>query len=742
MTEKKFWRRILGTTESEDLDDIRRDMILSIVVMMIFVGWLILWASLHYRQQGYFWAAAMLIVGALVSLRLRPTHVRSALYCIILTLLSTIVCLKLFFPNSLAQYFFPILVIISGLLESNLSVFIVAVIASIPCLFVAHLLGANWFDNTEIITPNILIYLSAFTTWLSARQLLTVLNWMRSEYNRANHLLEQLRDERASMTRALKQLEEASLRIEKMNYALIEARSAAEESRQLKAEFAANISHELRTPLNIIIGFSETMANAPETYRGVTWSPTLRGDVEHIFQSSRHLLSLIDDILDLSALDMHRLGVTFEETTIETVIQEAVTLMEGLFYAKGLYLRVQIETGLPILRIDATRIRQVLINLLTNASRFTPAGGVTITAQMKNRFVQVGVADTGIGIAPQDVSKVFDEFGQVDSTIHRKHEGSGLGVPLSKRLIELHNGRMWLESQPGLGSTFFFTLPTNGGIGSGTELTRSDWSVMAPSGRKIVLMVEPDTVLLHMIRRHLSHCEVIEIGLGADLQKLIEQYEPVALIIDQQADDNSGCPPALELSIPLNLPVMVVRMQGQLGNARALGVRNFLIKPVIREQLFEAIDNLGHTVHCILIVDDDPSLVELVSRLLQAGSNEYRLLKALGGAEALAYLRYEPVDLVLLDWLMPEVNGLLVLQEMKRIPGLADIPVIVFSGEYPETIISKEGLDLRLIRSGKSSAFEMINYLEALVDVLPLQGVNDLGAARAFPTTPGDPPVS
>jgi DNA-binding response OmpR family regulator len=361
---------------------------------------------------------------------------------------------------------------------------------------------------------------------------------------------------------------------------------------------------------------------------------------------------------------------------------------------------------------------------------------------MKNRFVQVGVADTGIGIAPQDVSKVFDEFGQVDSTIHRKHEGSGLGVPLSKRLIELHNGRMWLESQPGLGSTFFFTLPTNGGIGSGTELTRSDWSVMAPSGRKIVLMVEPDTVLLHMIRRHLSHCEVIEIGLGADLQKLIEQYEPVALIIDQQADDNSGCPPALELSIPLNLPVMVVRMQGQLGNARALGVRNFLIKPVIREQLFEAIDNLGHTVHCILIVDDDPSLVELVSRLLQAGSNEYRLLKALGGAEALAYLRYEPVDLVLLDWLMPEVNGLLVLQEMKRIPGLADIPVIVFSGEYPETIISKEGLDLRLIRSGKSSAFEMINYLEALVDVLPLQGVNDLGAARALPTTPGDPPVS
>jgi CheY-like chemotaxis protein len=485
------------------------------------------------------------------------------------------------------------------------------------------------------------------------------------------------------------------------------------------------------------------MANAPETYPGIAWSPTLRNDVEEIYQSSRHLSSLIDDILDLTALDMHRLGLTFEETAIQAVIEEAVAVVHDLFRAKHLYLHVQVSPGLPRLRMDATRIRQVLINLLTNASRFTATGGITVTAQLSGRAVQVAVADTGIGIAPQDVSKVFDEFGQVDSSLQRKHEGSGLGVPLSKRLIELHDGRMWLESQPGQGSTFYFTLPTTAGrMGWGAEQAQADRGLPEPPGRKSVLMVEPDVVLLHTVRRHLSRCEVIEVGHPADLPGLIQQHRPVALIIDQQGEDRLGWPPTLEMPVPPDLPVMFVRLPSQLANAQALGVRNFLIKPVTRERLFEAINDLGQTVRSVLIVDDDPSLVELVSRMLQAGGRHYRLLKALGGAEALAHLRREPVDLVLLDWLMPEVNGLVVLQEMKRSPGLAEIPVIVISDEFPETVMSNEGLDLRLFRSGKSSVTEMVSCLEALVKVLPLRGLPDSKADLAFPATPGDQPAS
>jgi signal transduction histidine kinase/CheY-like chemotaxis protein len=726
---------IATPADTEDVDVFRRDIVLSIAVVMGFIGWLTLWASLHFHQAGYFLMTVFLLGGALGSFKLSAVHRRGALVCLILTLMSAIVCWKLFFPDSPAQYFFPLVVIVSGLLELNWSVFLVAALASLTVAGVARLQGAGWLDDSESLVPNFLIYLTAFVIWLSARQLIAALGWMRTTYLQARTLLEQLRDERASQARMLKQLEDAYQRIEKMNYALIEACSAAEEARRLKTEFAANISHELRTPLNIIIGFSETMANAPETYAGVGWSPVLRGDIEQIYQSSRHLLSLIDDILDLTAMDMRRLGMTVEETAIEQVIAESVALMEDLFHAKRLYLRVKAAPGLPKVRIDATRIRQVLINLLTNASRFTTTGGVTISTQIKGRSVQVAVADTGIGIAPEDTAKVFDEFGQVDSSIRRKHEGSGLGVPLSKRLVELHNGRMWLESQPGQGSTFYFTLPVGGDRQSGLE--RGDWTQAGPPGRKTVLIVEPDLMLLNTVRRHLSLCEVVGVKRTDSLPELIERYRPAALIVDRQGAENSeqGWP------VPPDLPVITVQLSGQLLEAQTLGVRDFLLKPFTRQRLFEAIDGLGHPVRSVLVVDEDPALVDLVSRMLQAGGS-FCISKAWSGGEALAHLRREPADLVLLDWLKTGATGLTVVEEMRKSPGLADIPVIMLGNESPILNRSAEGLDLRLLRAEQASVAEVVKYLETLVAALPMRGLPDLEDVQPAPTTPTVPPVS
>ncbi len=735
MTTKKMSPHIATLADSEDVDVFRRDIVLSMAVIMGLIGWLALWASLHFHQAGYFLVTVFLLGGALGSVKLSSIHRRGALVCLILTLMGAIVSWKLFFPDSPAQYFFPLVVIVSGLLELNWSVFLVAALAGLTAAGVARLQGGGWMDYSESLVPNFLIFLTAFVIWLSARQLIAALGWMRATYLQARALLEQLRDERASQARTLKQLEDAYQRIEKMNYALIEACSAAEEARRLKTEFAANISHELRTPLNIIIGFSETMANAPETYAGAVWSPVLRGDIEQIYQSSRHLLSLIDDILDLTAMDMRRLGMTVEETAIEQVIAESVAMMEDLFRAKRLYLRVEAAPDLPKVRIDATRIRQVLINLLTNASRFTTTGGVTITAQINRRSVQVAVADTGIGIAPEDTAKVFDEFGQVDSSIRRKHEGSGLGVPLSKRLVELHNGRMWLESQPGRGSTFYFTLPVGGDRQSGLE--RGDWTQAGPPGRKTVLIVEPDSMLLNTVRRHLSPCEVIEVKRTASLPELIERYRPAALIVDRPDAESSE----QGLPVPPDLPVITVQLPGQLLEARRLGVRDFLLKPFTRQRLFEAIDGLGHPVRSVLVVDEDPALVDLVSRMLQAGGS-FCISKAWSGGEALAHMRREPMDLVLLDWLKTGATGLTVVEEMRKSPGLADIPVIMLGNESPILNRSAEGLDLRLLRAEQASVAEVVNYLEILVGALPMRGLPDLEDVPPEPATPTVPPAS
>ncbi|CAG0944796.1 partial two-component system, NarL family, sensor histidine kinase BarA, partial [Anaerolineae bacterium] len=530
-------------------------------------------------------------------------------------------------------------------------------------------------------------------------------------------LLEQLRDERASLARTLKMLEDAYVRIEKMNYALIEARSVAENARQLKAEFSANISHELRTPLNLVIGFSETMANAPETYAGVTWTPALRGDIEQVYQSSRHLSALIDDILDLSALDARRLGLAFQDAWIGDVIAEAIALMQDLFRAKQLFLEMEIEPGLPRVRIDTTRIRQVLINLLTNASRFTLNGGVTISARLIEGVIRVAVKDSGIGIASQDIPKVFEEFGQVDGSTTRKHEGSGLGVPLSKRLVESHGGQMWLESQPGVGTTFYFTLSVSPQTTPGLVTTLTTPRTHIPVYRRAVLVFETDLLLLRTVRRQLSDYDVIQIKAREDIGALVEQHQPVALIVNAHETD------AQSWRAPADLPVIHTTIIANLHAAQALGAENYLIKPILREQLLDAINSLGCEVREVLIVDDDPELGELITRMLQSAGEAYCPIKAFGGKEALARLRCEKVDLVLLDLFMPEMDGIAVLKEMKSDPALANIPVIIVSAQQPEDAGAEGGLFVGLTRGAGASTTETLGYVQALIKTLPLRGL-------------------
>ena len=725
----------------DQFDDWRRATVLSIAVLVVIAGWLATWSALHEHHLEALLVALILLTGGLGSIRLRAHHLPAASYLLTFSVIVSITCEKGLFPGSLAQYYFPLAVVISSLLVIDWNVFLVGLLASAACVTLARLRGVGWLDPVEMLTPNILIQVTAVASWLSARQVLIALEWTQSHYTRARDLLEQLRDERASLASTIKMLEDAYLRIAKMNYALIEARSMAEESRQIKAEFAANVSHELRTPLNIIIGFSETMANAPETYTGVTWSPHLRSDIEQIYQSSRHLSSLIDDILDLSALEVNRLGLTLVETNIQTVIDEALTVVQDLFKAKQLQLLVRIPAGLPILRIDATRIRQVLINLLTNASRFTAKGRVTITAQQVDQTIQVAVSDTGIGIAPADIPKVFEEFSQVDNST-RRHEGSGLGVPLSKRLVELHKGRMWLESQPGVGSTFYFTLPIAPEARAAARLSSAPSGAAAPAYRREVLLAEPDPLLVRTMRRHLSNFEVVEVKEYSELSALTTRHQPVALVVDKQKDRELASLQSSVAQMPPDLPMITLTLPGQLRSAQALGIQEFLVKPVLREQLLAKVEALGETIQTVLIGGDEPQATELLCRMLQSTGKTYGLIRALGPEEVLDQLKAYSVDLIILDLLIPSDRHLKILEAKKDDPNLAKIPLLVISSEYPHWIQRTEGLNLCLSRPQEATVGETLNYLEALLSALPLRGLPDSRVDPALPAAPADRPAS
>ena len=708
MLARNIWQRIIQPVESSDLGELRRDTIWEISVIVFVVAWGMLIAE--YSQPENVVVPFILAGGALGCIWLREAHLRLALVCLIGSLLAATAYEKILFPESAAQYFFPVIVVASSVLISSIYVFVVAALASLVLLGVASAQGLDWTE-AHVLAPVVLTWMTAGAAWIGARQMRLARDWMRNSFTRVNNLLNQLREERVSLASTLKMLEDAYVRIEKMNYALIEAQSAAEAARRAKAEFAANVSHELRTPINIIIGFSETMANAPETYAGVAWSPELVADIEQIHQSSRHLASLIDDVLDLSALDARKLGLTVAETAIRSVADDAVSMVSNLYRAKNLDLQVDVAPGLPNVRIDAVRIRQVLINLLTNASRFTHTGGVTITARQINDAIRVAVADTGIGIAPEDATKVFEDFGQVDGSTTRQHDGTGLGVPLSKRLVELHGGQMWLESHVGLGSTFYFTLPL---APQSSRLERvGSYPVPSAGYRKALLAVEPDPLLLRLLRRHLSGYDILEVKRRTDLAALVKQHQPSALLVD------SSEPAEWQTDAPRDLPIIAVSMPGSLQSAQALGITNFLLKPVSRDQLLNAIAALKRPIREVLVVDDDPILVDLFSRMLQSVDEAYQPIRAFGGKGALERLRNQTVDLVLLDLLMPEVDGLAVLRAMKEDPALAQIPVIVISALYPETTETERGLFVQLARAQSGSLSETLTVVQALIGALP-----------------------
>ena len=704
-----LFKRWIEIPESADLDDVRRDIIVEIAAVLFVIGWVVAIGA-YGGSLKYLWVAMLVSLGAVGSFALRHNHLRSALFLLIGSVLSAIACLKWIDASTPAQYYFPIVVVISSVLVSYWQLFGVATLTATVCGILGIVQGADTFEQNQIVMPILIIYLTAFAAWLGSRQVNLSLLWLQNSYTRARDLLDQLRGERASLARTLKMLEDAYDRIEKMNYALIEAQSVAEQARQIKAEFAANVSHELRTPINIITGFSETMANAPETYSEVTWSPALRSDIEQIYQSSKHLSSLIDDILDLSALDARKLGMTIIDADIRTVIHDAMNVVSNLYRAKNLYLEMNIDTDLPKLRIDAVRVRQVLINLLTNASRFTQTGGVTISAKQLDDVIRVAVTDTGVGIAPENVHKVFEDFGQIDGSTSREHDGTGLGVPLSKRLVELHGGQMWLESQPNLGTTFYFTLPIAPQNIVRTERT-GEYRVPMSGYRKTLLVIEPDSLVLRLLQRHLSAYDLIEVKQRNDLQSLIEEHQPIALLVDSHVP--------VDFLAPAHLPILSASLPGSLSSAQTLGIANFLLKPVSREELLDAIATLGHPIQNVLVVDNEIQLVELFSRMLQSAGETYRPIKAFGGQEALERLRNESVDLVLLDLLMPEVDGLVVLRAMKEDTVLSQIPVIVISAQYPETAETENGLDIHLMRASNGSVTDTLNLVQTLVAALP-----------------------
>jgi signal transduction histidine kinase len=362
-----------------------------------------------------------------------------------------------FESQSIFYFIIPIIFAIFLLDWKQSAVFIGIILVSI--ILVLFVQPNHVFSSRQTLFPLTLLISFAVVMELIVEQIFAYLTWYQQKYEIALVNEQIIKDNEIKLEKLVNSLEEYKKFLSETNLSLIQARDEAELARNAKQNFVQNVSHELRTPLNLIIGFAETMINSPQSYGEVNWTPELRGDIECIYKNSQHLKDLIDDILDMASLENRKYEVILSNVNLSSIIHEVVLISENAYKTKGLFLETHITSHIRKVRGDEVRLKQVLLNLLSNSLKYTNTGGVKITSSTEDQMAYVSVADTGKGIPKEDLEKVFEAFFQIDKSNNRDDYGTGLGLSISKQLIELQGGEMWIESELGKGTTVFFSVP-------------------------------------------------------------------------------------------------------------------------------------------------------------------------------------------------------------------------------------------------------------------------------------------
>ena len=471
---------------------------------------------------------------------------------------------------------------------------------------------------------------------------------------------------------------------------------------RMKSEFLANMSHELRTPLNSIIGFSEILHD--ETFGPVNEKQSKY--VNNIRSSGRHLLQLINDILDLSKVEAGKMELDYEDFSVSAALDEAKTLVVPIASRKNIVIDSTVDAKLTTIHADVRKFKQILYNLMSNAIKFTPDGGsVAVDAGRSEDMAQIAVTDTGIGIPAEAVENLFQPFVQADSSTSREYGGTGLGLSIVKRFVELHGGEIQVESEPGRGSTFTFTIPIGDTIealqaaGKPDEETATADAIdkidkigmpeiIEPEGAAgdelLILVVEDDIESNELLTTILTSAgyRVAPAYNGRDALAITKKIRPFAITLDIMMPDMSGWDVLKNLKddpATSDTPVIVISMLDEKDVGFALGIVDYFVKPVEKSQLITALSNLkemgGIAAPKILVVDDEPDAVELIASTIEPEG--FNVIRAYGGEEGIDQAFREHPDLLVLDLMMPVVSGFDVISKLRANPETEDIPIII-----------------------------------------------------------------
>ncbi len=510
-----------------------------------------------------------------------------------------------------------------------------------------------------------------------------------------------------------------------------EARERAEDANRIKSEFLANMSHELRTPLNAIIGYSEILEEDAED-NGQT---ELIHDLQKIRNAGKHLLNLINDVLDLAKIESGKMSLYFESFDVTKLAQDVINTVQPVCRKNNNTIILDCAKDIGLMRSDLTKVQQSLFNLLSNASKFTHAGQIKLsitkeTNDVGEKMISFKVSDTGIGMKPDQLKKLFRAFSQADNSTTRKYGGTGLGLAITRQFATMMNGEILVESEYGKGSTFTLNIPQiaqqfEDDITSSLEDNITPSGIFNPHYIKTVLVIDDNHNDRRFLHRYLTG-EGYNVALATNGQQGLQmalEIVPDLITLDVMMPEMDGWETLVRLKNNpklANIPVVMSSIIEDRHLAQTLGAADYLVKPVDKQRLVNVLGkHVGRNEQgYILVVEDDPASQEMLCRMLLQEC--WTVQSADNGLKAIDRIQAEQPLMILLDLMMPEMDGFEVIKRVRQNPNWHDIPIIVVTAMDLTTV--EQGLlneqVTNVFQKGKYNKQELITEVQSLVDKL------------------------
>jgi CheY-like chemotaxis protein len=571
-------------------------------------------------------------------------------------------------------------------------------------------LGAADYLTKPIDTPQLITRIHSY------------LRFIKQDRQHKQELERKVQERTKELLQANQLLSKEIIERQKVEQALKESKEAAEAANLTKSQFLANMSHELRTPLNAIIGYSEMLKEEAQDMGDENcWA-----DLQKIHSAGMHLLGLINDVLDLSKIEAGKMDLFIENVSVEPLIVEVISTIQPTIEKKGNTLIIEREDSLGDMQTDVTKLRQMLLNLLSNAAKFTENGAIRLKIDRQKRpegeRIIFCVADEGIGMTKDQLQKLFQPFTQADASTTRRYGGTGLGLTITKQFCQMMGGTLSVDSEFGQGSTFTINLPTQAKITS-THKPPSKLKADSKESHGVILVIDDDAAVRDKLQHDLSKqgYSVAVAEDGPEGLKLANKLTPDAILLDVHMPDMDGWRVLSMLKHDIlltHIPVIMISMEEHKQKGYALQATDYITKPVSREKLVTVLNKYqihGQSKGVVMVVEDEDFFRQAMVHILELEG--WQVFSTPSGQIALDNLDDKKPSLILLDLLMPEMDGFEFLNRLHQHEKWHSIPVVVLTAKMlsPEDYARLNGSVDKVLNKQSHTQEELVLHIHQLI---------------------------